>query len=423
MLIINKIKNYFRVFGFKQTVLKLFRYADEKIHTDKNGVYTPTVREKRFIKLKSQQVYIFSDKQYSGNDELSSRCSRFFNSVGCAVNYYFFCENIDREKNPPLCIYDKFTAKRIKEISFEDSVVVLDTEGDMRLPLLYKAKNEKCFLIDISCGAEKISVAALCDSLNILKGLNRCPDRFFDNISVVILNYNNKNVIFNCLDTLIKYNGKYKYEIIVVDNQSTDGSFEEICEKYNNVKIYRNEKNGCSSGRNIGIMNSTKEYVLFLDSDQWVLHGNWLDAYLDLLEKDCNIGAIGWTGGWFNRKGYSYHTVNNFTYGYMPPKVLCRRDIGYLGTGGMMVSKRLLDDIGGFDLNYDPTCYEDTDISLEIRNKGKEIYYCPYLGVGHLPHQTTKSGSEGHEKLIKAKGDYFISKWRLKNPKLLNFVK
>ena len=87
------------------------------------------------------------------------------------------------------------------------------------------------------------------------------------------------------------------------------------------------------------------------------------------------------------------------------------------------VVKKLFDEIGGFDENYDPTCYEDTDISLKIRNVGKEIVYCPYLGIIHNPHQTTKSGSNEHSVLIKNKGDYFVKKWKLENKKLLNYRK
>ena len=167
----------------------------------------------------------------------------------------------------------------------------------------------------------------------------------------------------------------------------------------------------------------TKKYIMFLDSDQWILHENWLEPYLEIYSREKDIGAIGWTGGWFNNKGYSYHTVNNFELQYMPPSGLYRKDIGYLGTGGMITTKEILEEVGGFDEKYDPTCYEDTDISLKIRNSGRELYYCPYLGVGHKPHQTTKSGSKEHEKLIKEKGDYFVSKWKRINSKLLKYKK
>lgn len=253
---------------------------------------------------------------------------------------------------------------------------------------------------------------------------NKCDSEFYNNISIIILNYNNKNVIENCINSIIKFNERYNAEIIVVDNQSTDGSYELLKNQYENkIKLYRNEKNGCSSGRNLGVSKTSKKYIMFLDSDQWILHKYWLEPYIEILKKDENIGALGWAAGWFNKEGYSYHVVDSFPYKYMPPIGLYRSDIGYLGTGGMILEKKLFDKVEGFDLYYDPTCYEDTDLSLKVRNDGKEIAYTTYLGVGHLPHQTTKSGTKEHDNLIKSKGDYFISKWKKINPELLKFIK
>lgn len=257
-----------------------------------------------------------------------------------------------------------------------------------------------------------------------LEKSKKCDIEFYDNISIIILNYNNKNVIENCLDSILKFNDRYNVEIIVVDNQSTDGSYELLQEKYKEkIKLYRNSKNGCSSGRNLGVKNATKEYIMFLDSDQWILHKYWLEPYIEILNEDKKVGALGWAAGWFNKDGYSYHVVDSFPYKYMPPIGLYRCDIGYLGTGGMILKKELFDKIEGFDLHYDPTCYEDTDLSLKVRNEGLEIAYTTYLGVGHLPHQTTKSGSKEHDNLIKSKGDYFVSKWKKINPKLLKYIK
>ncbi len=89
----------------------------------------------------------------------------------------------------------------------------------------------------------------------------------------------------------------------------------------------------------------------------------------------------------------------------------------------MILKRELFNQVEVFDLFYDPTCYEDTDLSLKVRNWGKEIAYTTYLGVGHLPHQTTKIGTKKHDKLIKSKGDYFIQKWKKINPELLKYIK
>ncbi len=246
-----------------------------------------------------------------------------------------------------------------------------------------------------------------------------------DNLSIIILNYNNKNIIFKSLDSLIRFNEIYNYEIIVVDNGSTDGSYELLKEKYQGkIKLIRNSKNGCSSGRNLGAKEATRDNIMFLDSDQWITNKYWLQPYEVIIKKYPEYGTIGWAAGFFNQKGYAHHVVDSFPYRYVPYNKLGCSDISYLGSGGMILKKDIFKKINGFDEAYDPTCYEDTDLSLKIRDLGKEIYYCPYLGLIHLPHQTTKSGSKEHISLLNQKKTYFKNKWLNKNKKLLKlFVK
>ena len=242
----------------------------------------------------------------------------------------------------------------------------------------------------------------------------------YNNISIVVLNYNNKKVIFKCVDTLLLNNERYRYQIVVVDNNSKDGSYELLKEKYSDrITLVKNEKNGCSSGRNLGVKNSTGNYIVFLDSDEWITNKYWLDNYIKLMKENSNIGAIGWGAGWFNKKGYAHMVVDAYEHRYMPTNTICRKDIGYLATCGFIIKKDLFNKVDGFDLNYDPTCYEDTDLSLKVRNAGLEIYYSTYLGVGHLPHQTTKSGTDAHTSLIQRKGEYFINKWEKINKDLI----
>lgn len=247
---------------------------------------------------------------------------------------------------------------------------------------------------------------------------------FYKDLSVIVLNYNNKNVIFKCVDSLIEYKKHYEYEIIVVDNGSTDGSYEKLQKMYGkSIKLVKNSRNGCSSGRNLGVSVSKSNYILFLDSDQFITSEYWLLSYEKVMKEHPDFGLIGWSGGFFNREGGAYHIVDSFPFKYMPPNSLCRYDVSYLATCGMLMTRELFDKIDGFDINYDPTCYEDSDLSMKVRDADLEIFYCPYLGLVHLPHQTTKSGSEEHSKLIRKKQQYFTKKWKEKNPTLFKYIK
>ena len=244
-------------------------------------------------------------------------------------------------------------------------------------------------------------------------------EKYRQKISVIVLNHNNKSVIFRCVDSLLQYNAHYQYEIIVVDNSSIDGSFEMLQEQYGDrIVLLKNEKNGCSSGRNLGVKHATGSHYVFLDSDQWVVSDRWLDAALHVLEKKASIGAVSWGAGWFLPG-----TVTGPIVDYMPnrgirPQELYRDTVSYLATSGLLISRDTFASLEGFDEAYDPTCFEDTDLSFQVLHLGYRIAYCPYIAVMHIPHQTTNSGSSKHTSLMRKNGDYFLRKWNQIDPKI-----
>lgn len=249
------------------------------------------------------------------------------------------------------------------------------------------------------------------------------PETAIPPISIIILNHNNMNVIFRCVTSLLAFNGRYNCEIIVVDNDSNDGSYEEIERHYGGkITLLKNRKNGCSSGRNLGAQAAHGEFLFFLDSDQWAISETYLDNAIEILYKERYIGAVGWAAGWFS-PGKCGGPISD----YFPnraiesPQILFRTDIGYLGSGGLLLRRSLFDEVGGFDEQYDPTCFEDTDLSLKIRHAGYELAYCPYIGLKHLSHQTTLSGNDAHARLIEKHGTYFQKKWQEIEPSLLEY--
>ena len=444
---INKFINYYKCFGFVELLKKINRYIvfSFKSKLAYNGVYQFGKNEEKNIIKKSKKAYIFTYYNYTNLDDKIKIFLKQLSQLGFEI-FYILLEKKNKEKLLPLGFYKNFKCLKNRSLSFSFGDLVLIHSYNDEFKNIYddikKSESFNFFLADdkdsYNLSLEKFSdlMPTICFDKKLVKEKKdvywkdsykkfikgKCNSKFFNNISIIVLNYNNKNVIGKCIDSLLKYNMRYKYEIIVVDNQSTDGSYE-LLKKYKDIMLFRNSKNGCSSGRNLGVSKSTKDYIVFLDSDQWALNDYWLDNYIYILNENSIVGAVGWAGGWFNKQGYAYHTFDSFEYRFMPPQGLYRYDIGYLGTGGFMIRKEFFEKIKGFDLKYDPTCYEDTDLSLNIRHHGKEIVYCPYLGIEHKPHQTTKSGSSNHNRLIKEKGDYFVKKWKKINPKLLNYCK
>lgn len=244
-------------------------------------------------------------------------------------------------------------------------------------------------------------------------------EQYKNKISVIVLNHNNDRVIHRCVASLLAHNEKYNYEVIVVDNNSTDGSTENLKNNFGTqIKLVKNDKNGCSSGRNLGVKNANGEIIVFLDSDQWVVSNSWLDAGLWILRQRKSVGAVSWGAGWFTSEDCRGPIVDYFENRAISSEILYRNDVSYLATSGFLMEKQVFEKIGGFDEFYDPTCFEDTDLSLAVNDYGLQTVYCPYLNIMHLPHQTTESGSKKHTELFNRNSKYFVDKWKNKNPRL-----
>lgn len=112
-------------------------------------------------------------------------------------------------------------------------------------------------------------------------------------ISVIIVSWNAKNYLLQCLESLSNRPSKYLKEVIVVDNASSDGSVDEVKVKFPDVRLIRNAANlGFSRGNNIGVRASTGDYVCLINSDIKLL-GNCLEILRTYAETHPEIGMIG----------------------------------------------------------------------------------------------------------------------------------
>jgi len=109
-------------------------------------------------------------------------------------------------------------------------------------------------------------------------------------VDIIILHHNGIDNIDNCLKSVLKT--KYaNFNIIIVDNNSTDGSIKVIEKKYKPLYIIRNRKNyGYAKGNNIGIMKSNAKYVVLLNDDT-IVKSNWLDELVKVAESNNKIAT------------------------------------------------------------------------------------------------------------------------------------
>jgi GT2 family glycosyltransferase len=164
---------------------------------------------------------------------------------------------------------------------------------------------------------------------------------------------------------------------------------------------------------------SSGEILAFFDSDQWFTSSAGFEEALAVLDSNASIGAIGWGAGWFDSSrddlgGTIVDYCENRAMNAAAVECGFRSDVGYLATSGLFVPRAVFDATHGFDTTYDPTCFEDTDLSFQIKRLGFRLCYRDLTGIRHQPHQTTKAGSglQRYRELFRRNAEYFKEKWK-----------
>jgi glycosyltransferase involved in cell wall biosynthesis len=116
-----------------------------------------------------------------------------------------------------------------------------------------------------------------------------------DKVSVIIPNFNNEKWLSICIESCLQQEGEFEIEIIIVDDHSTDGSWE-LLKKYQLenqgvIFIYRNPSKGGNEARNYGFSKSTGNFIQWLDSDDFLLKGK-LENQLKYLNADNNVEVV-----------------------------------------------------------------------------------------------------------------------------------
>ncbi len=101
--------------------------------------------------------------------------------------------------------------------------------------------------------------------------------------SIIILNYNGGNDLFECVESIYQTTD-CQYEVILIDNNSTDNSHIECKNKFSQIKLIQNDKNIGMAARNIGIKNSKSNFIVFLDSDT-IVEKDWLQNLIESFKK------------------------------------------------------------------------------------------------------------------------------------------
>jgi GT2 family glycosyltransferase len=215
-------------------------------------------------------------------------------------------------------------------------------------------------------------------------------------ISIIILNYNGDKYIQQCIESVLgsEYND---FELIIVDNNSTDKSIDIIRTKFNNdhrIKLISNNKNlGFAAGNNIGVLHAKGKYLVLLNVDT-IVHPKWLTELIAVMEHDPNIGVsqpklllldnkslFDSAGDYLDFYGFSFRRGGEWH----------EKDVGQYDTvhdifsargAALVTRKEIVQRIGLFDDDYFLD-FEDIDFCWRVRLYGKRIVFVPDSIVYH----------------------------------------
>jgi len=211
--------------------------------------------------------------------------------------------------------------------------------------------------------------------------------------SIIIINYNEEEYLKNCLDSIKKNTSYQNYKVIIVDNNSKDGSQNMIKLKFKWVDLLENESNrGFSGANNDGIKYAIKKYnsdYFYLLNNDTLVEKNWLSEAIKTAERSKEIGIVGSKQLTFEREptisaGWIKILGTKYFYGDE------EKEVNWVSGAGLLIKKEVIEKIGLFDEMYNPTYYEETDFEKRALLAGFKIMYCPKSIFLHKGGVTTE---------------------------------
>ena len=219
---------------------------------------------------------------------------------------------------------------------------------------------------------------------------------------MIVVNYNGLRFLDECLTAVLAQELSQAFEVVVVDNASTDSSAACIRERYPSVRLIQAGRNlGFAGGNNLGIRASHGRYVVLLNNDTAVRPG-WLAALVNAAETDPKVGAVSGKLLFKNQPG----TIQNAGIlllsdgsgadrGFREPdhgQYDSREEVFGACGASALYRREMLDDVGLLDETFF-MYYEDTDLSWRMRLRGWRVLYEPAAVVDHVHAGTSREWS------------------------------
>ncbi|MCL5986637.1 MAG: glycosyltransferase family 2 protein [Actinobacteria bacterium] len=234
-------------------------------------------------------------------------------------------------------------------------------------------------------------------------------------LSIIVINWNTRDLLYNCLRSVFFEIGNHgiEFEVLVVDNGSSDGSQEMVRTEFKGVKLIESRENmGYCRAANLGVQQSKGRHVLIANSDIEFKEGH-LSRVVSFMDDNPGVGAVG--PRLINSDGSIQHscrnfpsfvdaTVHAFAGIFFPSNRFSRRyemmdfdhdkisRVGWVSGACILFRREAFEGVSGFDERYF-MYVEDMDICYSLNAAGYSIYYYPDITALHMIGQSSKRAS------------------------------
>lgn len=235
-------------------------------------------------------------------------------------------------------------------------------------------------------------------------------------VSIIIVNYNTKTLLRSCIHSIYEQTANLSYEIIVVDNASSDGSVELVTKEFPDVRLIVSPVNlGFGKANNKGVTESRGENIFFLNSDTILLN----NAISILHEFLCHNQTAAICGGNLYDKDmqpvhsfYRFPTIKDeFRALFFPKRNIPYHNfmnhvqkVEYITGADMMIRKEIFTKAGAFDSDFF-MYYEETELTWHITQMGYQVFSVPEAKIIHY------QGMSSTKKKQPINSQYLLSKF------------
>lgn len=199
------------------------------------------------------------------------------------------------------------------------------------------------------------------------------------NVSIIVPTYNGAEKLPACLDSLLSQKTDRRYEIIVVNDGSTDNT-SDVARGYEGVRLINQENSGPGAARNRGVEEASGEIVVFIDDD-CVAERDWLEKMLVVFENSPDV--VGVKGAYLTGQRELVARFVQIEYEEKYDRLMRHRYIDFIDTYSAAFRRSVFLEAGGYDRSFPTASVEDQEFSFRLADAGHKMVFAPGAKVCH----------------------------------------